>query len=79
MTEQELKQTISNCWNEVVFTYNDKPSGVTSEVHDYIPTFQVWHGDDFKYYSGADDLMSDKFYRRKSIHDLVSMTKFTIL
>ena len=79
MKAKELRQIISNCWNEVVFTYNGKLSGVTSEVENSIPTFQVWHGDDFKYYSDVDDLMADPFYSGKSLNELVSLIEIRVL
>ena len=79
MTKEELRQIILDCLNEVIFTYNGQDSGITSEVQDYIPTFQVWHGNDFKYYSDVDELMSDKFYSGKSINDLLTMIEFSIL
>ena len=79
MTREELRQVIVNCWNDVVFTYNDKASGVTSEVHDSVPTFQVWHGDDYKYYSDVDVLMADRFYSGKSINELIETVEFWVL
>lgn len=79
MTNNQLKQIISNCWNEVVFTYNGKPSGVTSEVENSIPTFQVWHGEDIKYYSDVDELMEDKFYSGKSLNELVGEIEIQVL
>ena len=65
------------CCNDVLFSYNGKSSGVTSEVHDYVPTFQMWHGADTKEYSNIDDLMADKFFSGKSLIDLSKTIKFT--
>lgn len=79
MKIDELAKIISDCCNDVVFTYNNKASGITATVHDYIPTFQVWHGDDYKYYSDVDELMSDKFYSGKSINDLIDVVEFWVL
>lgn len=77
MTRQELKNIIADCCNDVMFTYNGKKSGVTSEVHNSIPTFQVWYGSKTKEYDNVDDVMSDKFYDGKSINDLMNDVKFT--
>ena len=77
MEKDELKNIILECCNDVLFVYNGKKSGVTSEVQDYIPTFQVWHGLDVKEYSDVDALMSDKFYSGKSIDDLLNTVVFT--
>lgn len=76
MTKAELKQIILECCNDVLFTYNGKESGITSEVNVYVPTFHVWHGSDTKDYSNIDDLMSDNFFSNKSIDDLIDDVEF---
>lgn len=77
MTIQKLKNIIADCCNDVLFTYNGKKSGVTSEVHDSIPTFQVWHGSETKEYDNVDDVVNDKFYSGKSIKDLLPDIEFS--
>ena len=77
MTTQELKSIIADCCNDVVFTYNGKKSGITSVVHNSVPTFQVWFGSETKEYDNVDDVMSDKFYDGKSINDLIHDVDFT--
>ena len=77
MSKNELKNIISDCCNDVLFDYNGKKSGITSEVKDSVPTFQVWHGTEVKEYSNIDDVMDDKFYSGKSINDLVGNVEFT--
>lgn len=77
MTQQKLKKIIAHCCNDVIFTYNGKMSGITAEVHDSVPTFQVWHGLATKEYDNVNDVMNDKFYSGKSINDLVDMIDFT--
>ena len=79
MTANELREIIRECCNDVIFTYDNKESGVTSTVRDYIPTFQVWHGDDHKYYSDVDELMTDKFYSGKSLDELVEIVEIWVL
>ena len=77
MSEDKLLKIISECCNDVLFTYNGKASGVTATVTNYKPTFQAWHGDDVKEYSNVDDVMKDKFYSGKSINDLIDKVNFT--
>ena len=79
MTASDLRVIIQDCCNDVIFNYENKASGVTSTVHNYIPTFQVWHGDEFKYYSDVDELMSDKFYSGKSLNELVGVIEIWVL
>lgn len=76
MMKEYLFQIISECVNDVVFVYNGKKSGVTSEVEDSVPTFQVWHGNEVKEYSTVDDVMNDPFYSGKSINDLLNKVDF---
>lgn len=71
MTRAELRQTILECCNDVLFTYDGKGSGITSEVKDYVPTFQVWHGSITKKYSDVDELMNDPFFGGKSLNELI--------
>ena len=50
MNKDEVRQILSECCNDISFSYRGLPSGVTVEVHNYVPTYQVWHGDDVKEY-----------------------------
>lgn len=77
MSAKELKAIIADCCNDVVFTYNGKKSGITSEVNNHVPTFQVWHGDNTKEYDNVDDVMNDKFYSGKSINELLTEVDFS--
>lgn len=77
MKLDDIKSIISDCLNDVLFEYNGKKSGITSEVHDSIPTFQVWHGTEIKEYNSIDDVINDKFYSGKSIADLVGKVTFS--
>lgn len=76
MTEQELRDIIFDCCNDVMFTYNGKMSGITVEVHNSAPTYQVWHGSEIREYDNVDDVMSDKFYSGKSINELLGDIEF---
>lgn len=76
MTKEKLKKVIQGCCDDVLFTYNGKFSGITSEVHNYVPTFQAWHGSATKDFASVDDLMSDPFFSGKSIDDLIGEVEF---
>lgn len=77
MSTAELTQLISECCNDVLFTYKQKKSGITSEVKNYVPVFQAWHGTATKEYSTIEELMSDKFYSGKSLEELMKEIEFT--
>ncbi|MBN2954441.1 MAG: hypothetical protein JTJ23_12830 [Fusicatenibacter saccharivorans] len=77
MTRGELENIVADCCNDIIFTYNGKPSGVTSTVYNYIPTYQAWHGETVKEYNSVEDVMNDKFYSGKSINDLFDEVSFT--
>ncbi len=79
MNVSDLKNVIRECCNDVLFFYEDKMSGITSEVHNSIPVYQVWHGSDMKEYSDIDDLMTDQFFSGKSVVELVGLVDFTIV
>lgn len=77
MSKKEIEQIISECCNDLVFIYNGKKSGITSEVKSSVPTFQAWHGSKVKEYSNIDNVMNDKFYSGKSITDLAGKITFS--
>lgn len=77
MTKAKLKQIIEGCCNDVLFTYNGKNAGITSEVKNYVPTFQAWYGSNTKSYTSVDDAMADKFYCGRSIDELLGEVEFT--
>ncbi len=77
MSRAELKKTMLECCNDVLFVYSGKKSGVTSEVNDFVPTFQVWHGSSIKEYSDIEELLTDDFYSGKSIENLIGEVEFT--
>jgi len=79
MNRATLKRIIVECCNDVVFSYNGKPSGVTSEVYNSVPVFQVWHGSETKDYTDVDMLIKDKFFSGKSLMDLVGFVEFEFM
>ena len=79
MKKGELKQIIADCCNDIVFSYNNMPSGVTSKVRDYVPTFQAWHGEEVKEYGSIDDVMNDPFYSGKSLNNIAEKIDIDVL
>lgn len=77
MSADELRNELAYEWNDVEFIYNGKRSGITSEVHNSIPTFYVWYGDEEKEYSDVDEVMSDKFFDGKSLAEIAEIVKYT--
>ena len=71
MKSDDLKKIVDSCLNDIVFDYNGKQCGITSTVHNYIPTFQVWYGQKTKEYDNVQDVVTDKFYDDKSLLDLL--------
>ena len=76
MNKAELQRQIGEDYNDMSFVYNGKPAGVTSTVTNYVPTFQVWYGENTKTYGTIDEVMNDKFYDGKSIADLSEIVEF---
>lgn len=79
MNKDQLRQILSECCNDISFSYGGLPSGVTVEVHNYVPTYQAWHGDDVKEYDTVDEIMNDKFYSGKSLNDLVKEVEIDVI
>ena len=77
MSADEIRHELVYEWNDVEFIYNGKRSGVTSEVHDYIPTFTMWYGNKEKEYSDIDEVMSDKFFDGKSLAEIAEIAEYT--
>ncbi len=79
MTKQILKQIISDCCNDVVFSYYGKSAGITSRVNDFVPTFQVWYGSETKEYKDIEKVMTDSFFQGKSLEELIDEVDFEVL
>lgn len=79
MNKDELRQILSECCNDISFSYKGLPSGVTSEIHNYVATYQAWHGDDVKEYDNVDEVMNDKFYSGKSLNGLVKEVEIDVM
>lgn len=74
----ELRDIIKSCFSDVTFVYNNKPSGVVSEVNDSVPVFHAWHGDDTRDYTSLDELFIDKFFSGKSLIQLANKVNITV-
>ena len=79
MTKQILKQILSDCCNEVVFSYRGKSAGITSSVNDFIPTFQAWYGSETKEYKDIETVMTDNYFHEKSLEEQIAENKIKIL
>ena len=79
MNKDELRQILSECCNDISFSYRGLLSGVTVEVYSYVSTYQAWHGDDIKEYDNMDKVMNDKFYSGKSLNDLVKEVEIDVI
>lgn len=78
LNKLELRQIILDCCNDITFVCDGKPSGITSTVSNYIPTFMVWYGNDGKAYSDVDELMNDHFFGGASLNELCETIDFWI-
>lgn len=78
ISASKLRKTIAGCLDDIYFNYNGKKAGVTSEIHDFKPTFQAWYGNEIKYYDNVDDVMCDRFYDGKSLNDLTKIIQIYI-
>lgn len=77
MNADELRNELVHEWNDVEFIYNGKQAGVTSEVHNYTPTFSMWYGNKEKEFSDIDEVMSDKFFDGKSLAEIAEIVEYT--
>lgn len=76
MRIEQFKENIVDCANEVYFTYNGKNCGLDQEIHNSIPTYEIWCGEKVKRHSDFDTLVHDTFFDGKSILDLLDITEF---
>ena len=78
MSIEKLKNLILSCVNDVYFVFNGKKCGVSSQVDDYVPTYECWYGDKIKEYSNVDDLLNDLFFDGRSITDIIQDLEISI-
>lgn len=70
MTIAAIKNTIENCINDVLFSYNGQSCGVTSEVHDYKPIYTLWFGEKYVDLDTVEDVLNYKLFDGKSLNDI---------
>lgn len=78
MSIEALKQTMELYINDVLFDFNGKKCGITSQVKDYIPTFQCWCGKKAKEYADVDSLLNDDFFDGKKLTDIISEVEISV-
>ena len=71
--------TIQECCNDVAFKYNNKLSGVTATVENYVPTYEAWYGDNVKEYNSFDELLFDTFFDGKTLYDVLNSVEYEVL
>ena len=66
--KDEFMHCILDLGNDAIFDYNGKKAGLSSQVKNYVFSFQVWYGNQTKEYG---TIMADPFFDGKSINDLL--------
>ena len=78
MDINELKNIITTCVNDIYFIYNNKKCGVTSQVEDYMPVYEMWYGKKIKQYHSIDKLLKDPFFDGKSLTNILKCIEIFI-
>lgn len=76
MTIAELRHSIIDCANELHFEYHGKKCGLDQEIHDSIPVYEIWCGENLKQHTDFDEMIRDKFFNGESIINLLNLVKF---
>ena len=79
MTAKELKERITQSYNDIVFTYGGKHSGITAENRNQRRLYQIWHGNETKTYDDAEKLLSDPVFSGSCLKDVAETIRFSIL
>ena len=79
MTAKELKEWMTQSYNDIVFTYGGKHSGITAENRKQKHLYQIWHGSDIKTYDDAEKLLSDPVFSGRCLKDVAETIRFSIL
>lgn len=71
--KDEFMRCILDLGNDAIFDYNGKKAGLSSQVKNYVFSFQVWYGNQTKEYGTVEleTIMADPFFDGKSINDLL--------
>ena len=79
MTVKDLKERMTQSYNDIVFTYCGKRSGITAENRNQQHLYQIWHGSDTKTYDDAEKLLSDPVFSGCCLKDVAETICFSIL
>lgn len=63
-------------YNDVAFDIGGTPCGVASEVHDSIPIYQSWCGQNVKEYDNLDALVKDGFFLGKTLEEISKTVEY---
>ena len=77
MSSIDLREALLIEFWDISFTFNDLPCGVEVEVHNSIPLFESWYGNESKKYTNLDELIHEKFFGGKSLKELENIVEFT--
>lgn len=76
MTIADLRRNIVECANEMHFEHHGKKCGLDQEIHDSVPVYEIWCGENLKKHSDFDELIRDKFFDGESIINLLGIVEF---
>ena len=79
MTAKDLKERMIQSYNDIIFTYGGKRSGITAENRNQQHLYQIWHGNDTKIYDDAEELLSDPVFSGSCLKDVAETIRFSIL
>lgn len=79
MNRENLKELLEQYFNDIVFVYQGRMSGVTSVIRNCITVYQVWFGSDTKEYTSIFDMLEDKFFDGEALGDISEQLQFTVL
>ena len=78
MNNDDITNLIKENNNDIIFIYNNMESGVSSEVYNSIPIYQVWYGNTVKEYLNSKQLFSDKLFDGKTILEVLDEVDFEL-
>ena len=79
MTVKDLKERMTQSYNDIVFTYGGKRSVITAENRNQHHRYQIWHGNNTKTYDDAEELLSDPVFSGSCLKDVAETICFSIL
>lgn len=70
MTAKDIKDTILEFTNDVIFYYGDESACIVPICKNSIDSFRVGWRDNVKTYDSIESLMSDPFFDGKSLNEI---------